>query len=180
KNSSTHSAFITPRFLIAFGLLLVGALLAAFGLHSNSQKFASVPAAKGAGAGVPLSKTRGEPLPADLQVQTPANYTGPHHDSRPVKPLLSRPLRQLAKIAPPLVLRHEVREPARPKAPTDSAKGGFSQTLAGPVLSAPTPTGLNVEGVGVGFADFVPSGIPPDTNVRVGAKQYVTWNNTGF
>ena len=27
---------------------------------------------------------------------------------------------------------------------------------------------------------FVPSGNPPDTNGRVGAKQYVQWNNTSF
>src|SRR2546430_11382594 len=78
QNSSTHSAFITPRILVAFVLLLGGALLAAFALHSNSHKFASAPAGKRAGAGVPLFKDRGEPLPADLQVQSPVNYTGPH------------------------------------------------------------------------------------------------------
>jgi hypothetical protein len=180
QNSCTHSAFINPRILIAFALLLAGALLAAFGLHSNSQKVASVPAAKGGGAGVPLFKTPGEPLPATTQVQTPSNYKGPHQDSRPIKPVLSRPLRQLAKIPPPLVMRHEVREPARPTAPTDTPKGGSTQTLAGPVLSAPTPTGLNFEGVGVGFFGFVIPGNPPDTNGRVGAKQYVQWNNTSF
>jgi len=180
KNSSTHSAFINPRILITFVLLLAGALLAAFGLHSHSQKLAASPAGKRAGAGVPLFKDRGEPLPADLQDQSPVNYTGPHHDSRPVKPLLSRPLRQLAKIPPPLVMRREVREPARPKAPTDTPKGEFRQTLAGPVLSAPNPTGLSFDGVGVGFNGFVPSGNPPDTNGRVGAKQYVQWNNTSF
>src|SRR6266513_4411656 len=180
QNSSTHSAFTTPRILVAFVLLLGGALLAAFALHSHSQKLAASPAAKGAGAGVPLFKDRGEPLPADLQNQSAVNYTGAHHDSRPVKPWLSRPLRQLAKIAPQLVMRHEVRKPARPKAPTDTAKGEFKQTLAGPVLSASTPTGLNFPGVGVGLAGFVPSSNPPDTNGRVGAKQYVQWNNTSF
>ncbi len=180
QNSSTHSAFITPRILIAFVLLLGAALLAAFSLHSNSQKFASAPGGKRAGTGVPLSKNPGEPLPATLQDQTPANYTGPHHDSRPVTPLLSRPLRQLAKIPPVSVMRHEVREPARPNAPTDTPKGGFTQTLAGPVLAAPNATGLSFDGVGVGFRGFVPSGNPPDTNGRVGAKQYVQWNNTSF
>jgi hypothetical protein len=180
QNPSTHSAFINPRILVALLLLLAGALLAAFGLHSNSQKFASAPAANGRGTGVPIFKTPGEPLPATLQNQTPANYKGPHHDSRPVKPLLSRPLRQLAKIPPPSVMRHEVREPARPKAPTDTPKGGFTQTFAGPVLSAPTATGLNFEGVGVGFFGFVPPGNPPDTEGRVGAKQYVQFNNTSF
>jgi hypothetical protein len=178
QNSSTHSAFITPRILIAFVLLLGGALLAALGLHS--QKLAASPAAKGAGAGVPLFKDRGEPLPADLQDQTPVNYTGPHHDSRPVKPVLSRPLRQLAKIPLASAVRHEVREPARPKAPADTPNGGFRQTLAGPVLSAPTTTGVSWDGVGVGFGNFAPSSNPPDTNGRVGAKQYVQWNNTSF
>jgi hypothetical protein len=209
KRSSTCSAFINPRALIGFGLLFVGVLLAlfafgavpnlsksnaqtgnspglfdrfasAFGAHLDSQKFAAVPAPKGGGAGVPLSKTPGEPLPATLQDQTPANYTGPHHDSRRVKPVLSRPLRQLAKIPLASAVRHEVREPARPKAPADTPKVGFTQTLAGPLLSAPNPTGLSFDGVGVGFRGFVPSGNPPDTNGRVGAKQYVQWNNTSF
>ncbi|HTG15214.1 MAG TPA: carboxypeptidase-like regulatory domain-containing protein, partial [Blastocatellia bacterium] len=64
--------------------------------------------------------------------------------------------------------------------PTDKPTGGFVQTLVGPVVSAPTATGLSFEGVGVGLAGFVPSSNPPDTNGRVGAKQYVQWNNTSF
>ena len=32
----------------------------------------------------------------------------------------------------------------------------------------------------MGLAGFVPSSNPPDTNGRVGAKQYVQWNNTSF
>jgi hypothetical protein len=32
----------------------------------------------------------------------------------------------------------------------------------------------------VGLAGFVPSSNPPDTNGRVGSKQYVQWNNTSF
>ena len=46
--------------------------------------------------------------------------------------------------------------------------------------SAPTPTGLNFDGVGVGLAGFSPSSNPPDVNGRVGATQYVQWNNTSF
>src|SRR6266576_543957 len=123
KNSSTQSAFINPRALIGFVLLFVGALLAlvafgaaphlsksnaqagnspglfdrfasAFGVHLDSQQLASFPAPKGGGAGVPLSKTPGEPLPSNLEDQVPANYTGPHHDVRPVKAVHTRPLRQ--------------------------------------------------------------------------------------
>jgi len=36
------------------------------------------------------------------------------------------------------------------------------------------------DGVGVGLAGFIPGSNPPDTNGRVGAKQYVQWNNTSF
>ena len=88
KHSSTRSAFINPRALIGFGLLFVGVLLAlfAFGAVPHlSQKFAAVPAPKGGGAGVPLSKTPGEPLPPTLEDQAPANYKGPHNDVRPVR-----------------------------------------------------------------------------------------------
>jgi hypothetical protein len=177
KNSTTHSAFINPRALIGFVLLLMGALLALFAL--DSQKFAALPATKGGGAGVPLSKIPGEPLQG-IQDQTATNYKGPRIDRRPVKPVYTRPLRDLPKIPPELAVRREVREPARPKAPTDKPTGGFVQTLLGPVVSAPTPTSLSFDGVGVGLAGFVPSSNPPDTNGRVGAKQYVQWNNTSF
>ena len=179
KNSSPRFAFINPRVLIAFVLLLGGALLAAFAVHSGPQKFAAV-AAKGGGAAVPLSKTPGEPLPPTLEDQAPASYKGPHNDVRPVKAVHTRPLRQLPMIPPALAVRREVHEPARPKPPTDSPTGGFMQKFAGPVLSAPTPTGVNVFGVGVGLAGFQPAANPPDTNGRVGATQYVQWNNTSF
>ena len=209
KNSSTRSAFINPRALIGFGLLFVGVLLAlfafgaapnlsksnaqtgnspglfdrfasAFGVHLDSQQFASLPAPKGGGAGVPLSKTPGEPLPPTLEDQAPANYKGPHNDVRPVKAVHTRPLRQLPMIPPALAIRREVHEPARPKPPTDAPTGGFTQTFAGPVLSAPTSTGVSWDGVGVGLAGFVPNFNPPDTNGRVGATQYVQWNNVSF
>src|SRR6478672_2860110 len=209
KNSSTRSAFINPRALIGFGLLFVGVLLAlfafgaapnlsrsnaptgnspglfdrfasVFGVNLDSQQFASLPAPKGGGAGVPLSKTPGEPLPPTLEDQAPANYKGPHNDVRPVKAVHTRPLRQLPMIPPALAVRREVHEPDRPQPPTDAPTGGFTQTFAGPVLSAPTSTGVSWDGVGVGLAGFVPNFNPPDTNGRVGATQYVQWNNTSF
>src|SRR5216110_2238434 len=183
KRSCPRFAFINPRALIGFVLLFVGVLLAlfAFGAAPHvSQKFAAVPAPKGGGAGVPLSKTPGEPLPPNLEDQVPANYTGPHHDVRPVKAVHTRPLRQLPMIPPALAIRREVHEPARPKPPTDTPTGGVTQTFAGPVLSAPTSTGVSWDGVGVGLAGFVPNFNPPDTNGRVGATQYVQWNNASF
>ena len=178
KNSTTRSAFINPRALIGLVLLFMGALLALFAL--DSQKFGALPATKGGGAGVPLSKIPGEPLPATSQDQTPANYTGPHKDVRPVEAVRTRPLRELPKIPPALAVRREVREPARPKPPTDTPTRSFMQNFLGPSLSAPTPTGVSWDGVGVGLAGFIPSSNPPDTNGRVGTKQYVQWNNTSF
>jgi len=83
-------------------------------------------------------------------------------------------------IPPALAPRPDLPEPFRPKPPTDSATGGFAQTHLGRVLSAPTPTGLIFDGIGVGLGAFIPGSNPPDTNGRVGAKQYVQWNNTSF
>jgi hypothetical protein len=82
---------------------------------------------------------------------------------------------------PPSLARHpDIPEPIRPKPPTDTPRGGFTQTVLGRILSAPSPTGLSWDGVGVGLGGFIPSSNPPDTNGRVGAKQYVQWNNTSF
>ena len=181
KNCSTRSAFFNRRILIGVFLIIVSGILAllAFGVHLKSQKLASLSKPTRGGAGVPLSKIPGEPLQG-IQDQTPANYKGPGNDRRPVKPVHTRPLRDLPKIPPAIAVRREVREPARPKAPTDKPTGGFVQTLLGPVVSAPPATGLSFDGVGVGLGGFVPSSNPPDTNGRVGAKQYVQWNNTSF
>lgn len=82
---------------------------------------------------------------------------------------------------PPALARHpDIPEPVRPTPPTDTVQGGFTQNFLGRVLSAPSPTGVSWDGVGVGLAGFIPSSNPPDTNGRVGAKQYVQWNNTSF
>ena len=181
KNCSTRSAFFNRRVLIGLFLIIVSGILAllAFGVRLDSQKLASLSKPKRGGAGVPISKIPGEPLQG-IRDQTPANYRGPRYDRRPVKPVYTRPLRDLPKIPPELAVRREVREPARPKPPTDTPTRSFIQTFLGPALSAPTPTGLNFLGVGVGLAGFVPSSNPPDTNGRVGAKQYVQWNNSSF
>src|SRR6266576_3032349 len=181
KNCSTRSALFNRRIFIGVLLVIVSGILAllAFGVRLDSQKLAALSKPKSGGAGVPLSKIPGEPLQG-IRNQTPANYKGPRNDRRSVKPVYTRPLRDLPKIPPSLAIRREVREPARPKPPTDRPTRSFIQTFLGPALSAPTPTGLNFLGVGVGLAGFVPSSNPPDTNGRVGAKQYVQWNNTSF
>src|SRR5262249_4502293 len=181
KKCSTRSAFFNRRFFIGVFLIIVSGILAllASGVRWDSQKLASVPKSKRGGAGVPLSKIPAEPLQG-INDQTPANYKGPRSDRRPVTAVHTRPLRDLPKIPPALALRREVREPVRPTPPTDKSTGGFMQTLLGPVASAPSGTGLSFDGVGVGLGAFNPSSNPPDTNGRVGAKQYVQWNNTSF
>src|SRR5207249_2074455 len=55
-----------------------------------------------------------------------------------------------------------------------------AQAQAGALASAPSPTGISFEGVGVGLGGFNPGSNPPDVNGRVGATQYVQWNNTSF
>src|SRR5437764_1053419 len=84
-------------------------------------------------------------------------------------------------IDPESVEKHYHIEPTPPKPPTQSGgTEGPLQTTPGPVSSAPTSTGVNFEGVGVGLGSFVPGSNPPDVNGRVGPTQYVQWNNTSF
>ena len=54
------------------------------------------------------------------------------------------------------------------------------QLAPGALISAPTATGLGFDGVGVGLGGYTPSSNPPDVNGRIGATQYVQWNNTSF
>lgn len=76
---------------------------------------------------------------------------------------------------------HDHPEPIRPAPPTQN--GGLDgplQTGPGPGLSAPSATRTSWDRVGVGLGGFAPSSNPPDVNGRVGATQYVQWNNTSF
>src|SRR5215471_1228316 len=56
------------------------------------------------------------------------------------------------------------------------------QTQAGTTVA--TVSGLNFDGVGVGFSgpagNFTVTGAPPDTNASVGTTQIVQWVNTSF
>ena len=68
-----------------------------------------------------------------------------------------------------------------PDFPTKSGgPEGPVQTEAGENVSAPDPAGASFDGVGVGLGAFRPGSNPPDVNGRVGATQYVQWNNTSF
>src|SRR5919106_470983 len=182
KNCSTRFAFFNRRIFIGVFLIIVSGILAllASSVRWESQKLAAHSAHKRVGAGSPIFKGPREPLEGTFRNQTAADYRGPRNDLRPVQPVQTRPLRELAMIPPALARRPDIPEPIRPKPPTDTAQGGLTQNFLGRVLSAPTPTGVSWDGVGVGLAGFVPSSNPPDTNRRVGAKQYVQWNNTSF
>ncbi len=104
------------------------------------------------------------------------------NDVRGVRPILSPPLRHVHPIPPPR--RGDNEDRAEPPRPAPLADGGpdlsLHQLAPGPVPSAPTSTGLSFDGVGVGLGGFQPSSNPPDVNGRVGATQYVQWNNTSF
>src|SRR5207302_7417089 len=90
-------------------------------------------------------------------------------------------LRDMAPIDPEKVVKSYHPEPMPPMLPTKSGgPAGAIQTVAGPQVSAPSPAGISFEGVGVGLGGFNPGSNPPDVNGRVGATQYVQWNNTSF
>lgn len=107
-------------------------------------------------------------------------------DTRPVKPVRSKPLRDIRPIPPPHpgddIGRDRIPEPPRPPKPFESTEPDTTprQTMLGEPLSAPAATGLSFDGIGVGLNGFSPSSNPPDVNGRVGATQYVQWNNSSF
>ena len=94
KTRSTRSAFFNRRVLIGLFLITVSGILTllAFGVHSNSQKLASLLTPQKGGAGAPLFKAPREPLQA-IADQTAANYSGPRNNFRPVEfSVQTRPL----------------------------------------------------------------------------------------
>ncbi|PYK69399.1 MAG: hypothetical protein DME45_02385 [Verrucomicrobia bacterium] len=179
KNYSTRSGFIKRRILLGFSLLLLlgGALLALFAFGAGSKPISST-VRSGDG---PIFKGSGERIQATSQADATVPYRGPHNDLRPVNPVRTAPLRLMQPIPPELAPARFELEPVRVKPPTNTnGPDHTAQTFAGSPLSAPAPTGLSWDGVGVGLAGFAPSSNPPDTNGRVGSKQYVQWNNTSF
>jgi len=207
RNRSTQSAFFIPRVLLALLLILISAILtlsafeltplgnsnsgtnnargwfgrlaSTLGVHVKSEKLAAPEVGRGGGA--PTSKVPGEPPQATATRGTAAAYAGPRNDLRPVQSVRTLPLRKMPAIPPALAPTRIEREPIRPQPPTDlTGVDRAAQTFQGPIVSAPSPGGVSFEGVGTGIPGFVPSSNPPDTNGRVGATQYVQWNNTSF
>jgi len=112
-------------------------------------------------------------------------YAGPPSDIRGVTPVRTPPLRKIHPLPPPK--RGDENdgthpEPIHPITPLEDGGPDLSthQVSPGPLISAPTSTGLSFEGIGVGLGLFAPSSNPPDVNGRVGPTQYVQWNNTSF
>ena len=165
KKNSNQSAFLNPRALFGLALCLLGVALAFFAF--NGATSSSVQA-----QGVSKSNAGKD----DRNISAPAP-----HDLRPVSSVRTLPLREIPPIRPEMAPGHDHAEPMQPPAPTLGAGPDTArQTTLGRVKSAPTATGLSFDGVGMGVAGFVPSSNPPDVEGKVGATQYVQWNNTSF
>ena len=115
-----------------------------------------------------------------------ATFNGtPRSEFAPVQPVVTPPLRDLTPVPMPHLEKTEKRvipnELDLPRtAVAVNAPDVARQSVMGPTTSAPTATGVNFEGVGVGMTGYFPDVAPPDTNGRVGATQYVQWNNLHF
>ena len=195
RKNVRRSAFLTLRVLIAAFFCLTAGMLALFAFADTQRpdnkrwliRLAStlgveslVQRSIGGGA-IKLDKDRPERAQVTPQRAPAVSYSGAPVDLRPVTAVRSGKLRLTPPIDPQTVAKHDHVEPIRPTPPTESgAPDGPIQTTEGLLASAPSPTGLNFDGVGVGLGGYSPSSNPPDVNGRVGATQYVQWNNTSF
>ncbi|HJT44743.1 MAG TPA: hypothetical protein VJ721_00595, partial [Chthoniobacterales bacterium] len=173
-----YSAFVTFRALIAAVLCLSAALLAAFAVAQLSH-----PRESFAGGAIKLDKYPAEPphIKSSSKRVKAVPYSGAPRDLTPVKPVRTARLQYMTPIDPEKVAKTYHPEPfLRPKAKSNGGPDGRRQAIAGPMSSAPASTGLNFEGIGEGLAGFLVGGNPPDVNGRVGATQFVQWNNTSF
>ena len=176
KNARS-SAFFILRALIASLLCLIAVTLAIFAsatLPDVGERFA--------GGAVKLDKYPAEAPPRVKSKRAQSiPYTGAPLDLTPVTPVRTGKLQYMTPINPEKVPKTYHPEPYfRPTAKKSGGADAPSQTFAGPSTSAPASTGLNFEGIGEGFAGFLVGGNPPDVNGRVGATQFVQWNNTSF
>ena len=165
KYSSDRSAFFNPRALLGFALCFLGVAVAVLA----------------------LSGLTGRSVEAQSARATTVKFQAAPTNLKPVVAVSTRPLREQPLISPSLAPGKHHPEPMRPAAPTkgagvDTARQAFyGKVYATAVaVAAPTSTGVNFTGVGVGLGNFTPGGNPPDVNGRVGATQYVQWNNTSF
>jgi hypothetical protein len=196
--NSRRTAFFNLRVLVASLLCLTAGMLTLFALAgapqpaNNTQTIRSsrwltrlassvrIESRSQPAGAIKLDKDPAERPPGTTQPAV-GPYTGPVVDLRPVTAVRSGKLRDMRPINPASVSKTYHVEPIRPKPPTQSGgPDGPVQSVAGPLPSAPTPTGLSFDGVGVGLPGFLVGSNPPDVNGRVGSTQYVQWNNTSF
>lgn len=167
----------------------VSRVASALGVHSpaqvantsNESRTAQNTARLGGGSAA-LTNSPAERAQASAQsAAASAPYNGPQNGSRPVAAVRSSELRHIHPIHPSKAPGHDHPEPMRPAPPAENGGvDGPIQTTPGQAYSAPTATGAGFDGVGNGTAGFVPSSNPPDVNGRVGATQFVQWNNSSF
>ncbi|HVF69977.1 MAG TPA: hypothetical protein VM940_00030 [Chthoniobacterales bacterium] len=183
-NSSACSAFVKLRLLFALALCAGAGLLSIFAF-SPALKIASasesVTNPRRGGGSAALNREPAEIAQAASQNHAAAAYDGPRNDFRPVRAVRSAELRRTPPIHPSKAAKHDHPEPIRPNPPSENGgPDGPIQTTPGQQYSAPSPSGTGFDGVGNGTAGFVPSSNPPDVNGRVGATQFVQWNNSSF
>ncbi len=192
RKNVRRSVFIAWRAIISSSLCLAAGMLAFFALAQPETTGSSgwlsrlgfalgIESQRSGGEAIKLDKYPAEPPSARSRRLAAVTYSGAPQQLTPVTPVRTRKLRDMTPINPNKVVKHYHPEPMPPKLPTESGGvAGTIQTEAGAQVSAPSPTGVSFEGVGVGLAGYSPSSNPPDVNGRVGPTQYVQWNNTSF
>ena len=165
KNPRT-AAFLNFRVLAAFLLFLTAGMLTLFAFagaqpDNNTQTIRSsrwltrlastLGIMSHTGGAIKLDKNPPDAAQALLPAAVP--YSGAPQILHPVAAVHSGKLRYMSPINPESVPKIAHAEPKRPKPPTQSGgPEGSLQTKAGALGSAPTPTGLSFDGVGVGLA----------------------------
>ncbi|MFL6530947.1 MAG: hypothetical protein ACJ8KX_10795 [Chthoniobacterales bacterium] len=184
KKTSVSAAFVKLRLLTALLLCAIGATFAVFAFGSavgiRLPSLSANSPHRGGGSAA-LNREPAERAQSVAQNQAAISYAGPQQDFQPVNAVRSGELRHTRAINPSNAPKHDHPEPIRPQPPTQN--GGVEgpiQTAQGQQYSAPSPSGTGFDGVGTGTAGFVPSSNPPDVNGRVGATQFVQWNNSSF
>ena len=161
-----RSGDLQMRFRVLFGLALL------IGVPVGTTALARTPRRRSENAVTPTATQAPQESQAEPLKEPPVSVT----------PVRSQPLRDIWPIPWWATPESEHPEPILVEGPIDTKPPDIStmQLVPGPTSSAPTPTGVSWDGVGVGLAGFLPNSNPPDVNGRVGATQYVQWNNTSF
>ena len=154
-------------------------LATTIGFESKANRAGGLDTAGVSGA-APVHKNPTEQAQPIAQPPPGVTYT-PGKDVILVNAVRSGKLRDIAPLDAELFPKIAHPRLVLPAFPTQSGgpEGPVQDTL-GPLTSAAVPTGVSFDGVGVGLGNFRPGSNPPDVNGRVGATQYVQWNNTSF